>query len=669
VPFSIEVIDRHTITNFSNSLSIAKILNTQAGIIVNNRYNLSQGERITVRGIGARAQFGIRGVKIFLDGIPLTFSDGQAQLNNLDIRKMERVEILKGPSSVLYGNSLGGAIFFTSRIDKRKVLSVTPEITFGSFGLNRYSLNSTYNFSENSNISIGANNTESKGFRNHSEARYYGLNLISNIYLSKQISVSLVSNYYNSPFLLNPGTLNKFDSEINPTKASNSAVKYSTAKKVEQLQNGINLVYNMSDHSQIKSTIYSVTRSLENSIPGKIIQLERFFGGIRIEYIQKLRLFNRSLKFLSGIDYDFQYDERQEWINDGTDKITNINPSNIFKDLIYSDKLIDQDEIVKSFGIFSHFHFRPTDDLSVFSGFRFDEFMFEVKEKLGFNLKQVSNKIKMNNFSFMLGFNQKLSNHINIFGNLSTGFQTPTTNELSNNPFGIGGFNKKLKSEHVNNFELGVKGLLRDLNIFSQVSIYYMDFSNLLIGYQSESEETFYRNAGKATNFGLETKAEFYIHKNFKIFSSYTLMNFRFNNYIATELVNGGTNEFQLANNYAPGIPKSNFSFSIEYHLIENLLNKFVFRWVDRYFANDFNGPITNSFRNKSDYINDSYYRLDFSSSYTLNYNSTFLTIEFEYENILDERYNDSTVPNAFGNKFFEPAAGRSWYLNLSIGI
>ena len=107
---------------------------------------MSQGDKITIRGIGARSQFGIRGIKIFLDGVPLTFTDGQSQINNLDVDDIENIEILKGPSSVLYGNALGGVILITSKKQLNRDYIFNPRVTFGSFGFNKISLSTGLNF-------------------------------------------------------------------------------------------------------------------------------------------------------------------------------------------------------------------------------------------------------------------------------------------------------------------------------------------------------------------------------------------------------------------------------------------------------------------------------------------------------------------------------------------
>ncbi|MCB0743298.1 MAG: TonB-dependent receptor [Ignavibacteriae bacterium] len=664
-PFSIDVINSNSLSKIANPLSLKEALNSNPGLFVNNRYNLSQDDRIILRGIGTRAQFGVRGIKIFLDGIPLTMPDGQTQLNNLDINNIGKVEIVKGPSSVLYGNSLGGAILFESILKNEEVFSIKPELTFGSFGLRKFNLKSQGKFLS-SNYTIGAYSAESKGFREHSQAKFYGISFLSKTNISDNIFLSLISNYYNAPYMLNPSTLNKYDSENNPTTVRSSVKTFGTGKKVEQFQNGLNLQFNLNDNSKIKSTLYGVTRSLQNSIPGRIIELERLFAGARIEFENKFDVLNNELFTLTGIDYEAQSDKRKEFVNGGINDYSKFNPSKLFNDIIYKDKIVDQNENVKSLGVFAHLNFKPTELLTLFAGIRFDDYLFEIKDHL---VNSNLYKIKMNNFSEMLGFSYKVKNNLTLFGNYSNGFQTPTTNELSNNLSGDNLYNKSLNPEKIDNYEIGFRFWQLAPNIFSTISLYKMDLTDMLVSYESASEETFYRNAASADNIGLEAKIEYQPVNNLEIISSYSFMNFRYENYIITEEVNGIIIQHQLAENYLPGIPKNNLVLSASYDFPFGLTTQLSFTWTDKYFTNDFNGPNSNSESELTNYVNDAYSLFNLNLFYSHQLNFAEIVLKLNIENLFNVRYNDSIVPNAFGNNFFEPASGRAFYFSLSINL
>ncbi len=666
-PFSIELVDLETIQNNVNQTSLSDILQSQSGIFVSNRNNLSQGDKISIRGIGTRAQFGIRGIKIFLDGIPLTFSDGQSQLNNLDIDDIETIEILKGPSSVLYGNALGGAIIIKSKRQPERGLNVTPKITLGSFGFKKISFNSAVVWGDKIHIKLNGYSADLDGFRNHSESKFYGLNFISNFQFSEKINLSFIGNYYNSPYLLNPSTLNKIESKDNPTNVRTSVARFGLAKKVDQLQNGIVFDYILSKNSKIKSTIFYVNRSLTNSIPGRFIQLKRDFGGIRIEINNNTHFINNELYSVVGFDYEFQNNKRKEFINEGIEESEKVNPTRIFEQIIYSEKIIDQNEKVNSIGFFSHIQYKLADNFSVFTGLRYDQYLFEVKDKIKLNNSSHSDKIDMNNTSLMLGINYNLLHDFILYGNFSTGFQTPTTNELSNNPFENGGFNKSLKPEKVNNFEIGLKSWWEQLRLLSSLSVYYMNFTDLLISYQTETEENYYRNVGKANNIGADIRLEFNASENLKVISAYSLMNFRFSDYIITQGLDKNIVDLQLKNKFVPGIPNDRISFVVQNYFSNNFYLSLHFNYVSQYFTNDFNGPIDNGSSEKKEFINNDYSTLDLNTNYRIEYEGYSLKLSFKLENIFNERYNGSVVPNAFGKNFFEPAPGRSYFIGMAL--
>ena len=657
-PFSIS---SHDNLNSKSQYSLKELLQGTSGLSINSRYNFSQGDKILLRGIGTRSTFGVRGIKMFLDGIPLTFPDGQSQLNNLDLQNVDKVEIVKGPSSTLYGNSLGGVIYFKSKFGDNTKPYVKSDLSIGSFGYQKYNLSSGGSIL-NGDYSIGGYYTKSNGFREHSDSKFYGVNINLKFELYKDFFLSLVSNYHNAPYLLNPSSLNSNDAENNPEIVRSSIKRFASGKKITQFQNGLSLLYLLNARSKLTTTFYGVTRSLKNSIPGRIIELERLFVGARVEFENKFNLLSKDVFTLVGVDYESQVDNRKEFENGGIENPGNITPNQLFKDIIYNDKLIQQSEKVKSLGTFFHVNINLTNKLILFAGFRYDDYLFEVEEKL---INKIISEIKMNNFSNMFGFSYKLKNNITLFGNYSTGFQTPTTNELSNNPLREGGFNTSLNPELINNYELGLRGWWNSPLVYSNISFYKMDISDMLISYQSEEEETFYRNAGSAINFGVEFDVEFQLLKNLYLSSNYSYLNFEFDDYLVENINNGTKKEFQLSGNSLPGVPKNKFLISTQYKLPLCITFAFSYSWTDKYYANDFNGPLDLA-EDASDYINDSYSLFNFSLLYSAKIDFADINFKLYIENLFDIRYNDSIVPNAFGNNFFEPAAGRNFNFSVS---
>ncbi len=138
VPRAVDVLNNRRYRQGTKSISLDEALAAVPGVFVNNRYNIAQGDRITIRGIGSRAQFGVRGIKLFLDDIPLTMSDGQAQLNNVDLGSVGEIEILRGPSSSLYGNASGGVISLKTESNQNAAFQVEPSVITGAYGYRKW---------------------------------------------------------------------------------------------------------------------------------------------------------------------------------------------------------------------------------------------------------------------------------------------------------------------------------------------------------------------------------------------------------------------------------------------------------------------------------------------------------------------------------------------------
>jgi iron complex outermembrane receptor protein len=668
---SVDVTGRQTLRSINNILTVKDAFVKVPGVIVDNRFNQSQGDKITIRGIGTRSQFGVRGIKLLLDGIPLTLPDGQSSLNNLNIEAVKRIDIIKGPSSVLYGNASGGVIYFDSKPKSISEFYITPGITGGSFNIIRGDVDMG-GFLLNGNYSINAYISVSDGFRNHSNARSSGINLTTDHDLSGHLNLAAVFNYYNSPYLLNPSSLNKEDSKNKPEKVRSFILSQGAGKSVSQFQTGFKLGYKLGTSSKFTAAVYGAARSLFNSIPGRIIELERLTGGIRTEYNTHFNLSGSSAQLTAGIDYEYQFDSRTEFINQGVDGSKYVEPENILDNIMYGDKILEQNEKVTGIGLFVIIEVPVAEKLVVSAGARYDNFLFSAEDKFLSDGSDDSGEKTMHEVSPIIGFNYNFFQALVVYGNYSTSFQTPTTNEFSNNPDGSGGFNQNLQPEWMNIIEGGLRGFVSDINLYYNTAAYILFIKNMLIPYQIENEsneEVYYRNAGASRNIGFEVSLQWQPRLNYYIAASYSFMNFKYDLFIVEESIDDTPAEYNLAGKYVPGIPKNILNIVSGYNVLPNVTAELKFNWTDSYYANDFNGPKPGSDGNENDYINDAYITLGLSFLYTPPLITTKLNFKVGIENLFDVRYNGSIVPNASGNNFFEPASVRAVYASVSISI
>jgi iron complex outermembrane recepter protein len=654
---SFEVLEEEEIQNFNPGISLEETFVKLPGVIISDRNNPSMGDRITIRGIGARSSFGVRGIKILVDNIPLTLPDGQSQTNNIDLFSSGRVEILKGPASSFYGNAAGGVINFQTEIPEENILNASPEIIFGSYDLQKYSLKLSGQYSSQSYL-VSFNNLNYSGFREHSDRKTYNLNTVYRKDFSDQTSLTAVMNYFNSPYLLNPGSLDRKTLEQDRNSVREFNIRQGTGEKADQFQTGATLNYKNENFS-LETTLYFVMRNLVNPIPGRIIKLNRNAGGFRSFFNKRFYLNEFELDFSGGIDVEYQNDLRKESDNNGLPD-TKFQPDEIFTNLNYGDKLIDQEENVLGIGPFFSFKFLLNENLGLLAGLRYDYYTFEVDDPF----TQNSGKRKMNQLSPSAGVFYKPGLSSRVFFNYSTSFLTPTTSELSNRPEAAGGFNPDLYPETIYQLELGTEYFLNEIQTSFSATAYFLNFSNLIIPYQIQnSEEVFFRNAGKAKNKGTEIMIKTYFFNNLRTTLSYTIMDFIFKDY----LVEYENNTYQLKGNKVPGVPQQIFFFQVDYLNDEGLRAKIKLNLVDEYFANDFNGTPPGSESPIENFINKSYFKTDLRLGYNFSFNFIDSEIFFGINNLFDINYSGSVVPNAFGQRYFEPAPGRSWYGGLQI--
>ena len=316
VPYAVDIISKNTIQRGKIGLSLDESLRSIPGLFVSDRTNLSQGDRISIRGIGSRAPFGVRGLKIILDGIPLTFADGQSQLNNLDLGSVQSIEVLRGPSSSLYGNAAGGVVFIKSQLTSENDFLIQPKFITGSHGLQKWQAKLSGRIGKTEYL-VNFNKLLLDGFREHSAAKSNSINAIGRHQISPRTQLTVLFNYFNAPYQLNPSSLSRSQVEESSAATRFFVKSQGAGKEIKQGQAGVTFNYTDNEANQFEATVYGVSRSLFNPIPGRIIDLDRNAGGVRAVFGRKFKFDKVTIRSLLGADYEFQADDRLEFDNEG----------------------------------------------------------------------------------------------------------------------------------------------------------------------------------------------------------------------------------------------------------------------------------------------------------------------------------------------------------------
>lgn len=624
-PFSLSMLinsDRELL--HSSPVTLDEMFNQMPGVWVNDRENYALGERMMVRGIGWRAQFGVRGIQVVMDGIPLTMADGQAMLNVIDPSFIRRAELIRGPSSMFWGNSSGGVLYLTTTPPMNTQFPFLVRSTVGSYGLFKSDVQFTQRFG-NHGISGYASYMDQNGFRDHSEVQLGRAGVTGAVDLSSDSRIEYFGAYASMPYAEHPSGLTKHEAEKHPASANQSFKDIGAGKKINQGQLGINFTNN-SSLGFMQATLYGNFRQLENPLTFGIIDLGRKAGGGRISLQKELNQFIFSI----GIESKVQYDDRREYDNNNGSRGT-----------IYVNQL----EKVYNHALFLGSAY-SLNRFQLLGSLRYDWIRFNT---------DATTRSQSGNRSFQavspgIGLSYSLGD-VKLYGNLSTGFEVPTTTELVNRPGGGNGFNPELEPEKTLGLEIGSRGQLFSPKFSYDVALYHLWISDLLFPYQLETDgPTYYRNQGETQHQGIEASIQYDVSSTLQVRLIYNLTHAEF---ARAETLEGESLEGQEI----PGVPKHRLSGSMRW--------RFGKLWITA------NAQYVSKFPvdNLNSAYNEEYFVLDSRLSYTgvpLG-NQIELNPFIAINNVWDTRYNGSVVVNAFGGRYYEPAAGRSWRGGISL--
>lgn len=643
LPYAVSVVGREQIQDGERLLSLEESLESVPGVSVQNRRNHSLGDRVTIRGSGARAQFGVRGLRVLADGIPLTMPDGQSALTNLDLASAGRVEVIRGPASALYGNAAGGVIRYRTQ-EFSPSFCGAPRVTAGSHGYlaTRVKASGRAGGTDGAGYVLSAGRVETDGFRRHARAEMYRGNLVVRTRLGPDTRLRAVLNGYDRPFAENPSSLSREDARENPRKARSFVVQQGAGEEATQVQGGATLSHRLGPEAEVEATAWAARRDVWNPIPTRIIDLGRLAGGLRTEARWRGRLAGMTARWTAGFDAAVQRDQRREAANRGIGGDRGRARE--------GDELLDQRERVSSLGPFAQLAVDPAQDWRLTAALRYDAYRFEAEDR-HLSDGDASGDRVLTNWSPAVGVSFAPVPGLAVYANASTAFETPTTSELSNRPSGEGGFNPELGPEQLRTVEAGAKGRAGGGRLRWQLTGYLSEVEDALIPFEGPSEEVFFRNAGRVERKGLEASLSWRPVPPLRARVAYTLQE---NTFVRFE-----TDEGDFSGNDEPGVPGHRVYAGLVYTAPVGLRTEVDVRWVpEDYPVNDENTAHDWSYE-----VTD--VRLLWERGVGAVEARPFLGID----NLFDVRYNGSVVPNAFGDRFYEPAPGREVFGGLRLRV
>ena len=629
-PLALTVVSKGFIQRGQAQLSVNESLNSVPGLFALNANNFAQDLRVSIRGFGARSAFGIRGVKILVDGIPESTPDGQAQVDNLSLGILNSIEVIRGPASSLYGNASGGVISFTTE-DPGTTPFVEARILAGSYGLQQYQLKTGAQKGKFSYLLHGAH-VQTNGYRVNSGMKNTLLNGKLGIQINEKDKLSILLNYGNSPQADDPGGINLDQVMEDRRSARTQNVSFQGGETVEQIRAGIIYAKALPKNGQLQFKAYHTYRDFSNRLPfefGGIVELKRNFSGIGLNYAKESTLSTKKHRLQAGIEVENQSDDRQRFQNLSGLK---------------GDQTLDQNEAFLNLGVFLTQELDFTEDLKFLFGVRYDLIRLKASDYFTSDGDQ-SGSSTLSRYSPTLGIVYSFAENASLYGNISSSFETPTLSELSNNPSGEGGFNPELTPQEATNFEIGVKGIANS-RLRYEIALFKINVNNEILSFELEDfpGRDFFQNAGSTDRFGTELSFQYNIIKGLTAYWTYTFSNFTFREF--------GDNN----GNVLPGIPKHSNFIALNYASNSGFFASIQSRFIGEiYIKND------NS-------VKDNKYKvINLNLGYLKKYDKVEIEPFFGINNVLNETYNDNIRINAFGGRFYEPAPERNIYGGIKV--
>lgn len=633
-PAAVSTIEQDAIAQGQQRVRLDESLNRVPGVFLQNRDNFAQGQRISIRGFGARAPFGVRGITVMVDGIPYTLPDGQAQLDAIDLDSAERIEVIRGPSSVLYGNAAGGVIDITTA-DGRDNPGTRLRMGAGSDGYQKVALqNGGVQGDWSHHISLTGLNVD--GYREQSSTEKYLLNAKLRRELGSDRALTAIINLLDNPRSEDPGALNAREVAEGRDQAAPNSLALDAGQTVDQQLIGLQYEDLSAGEGELYLKGFIAQRDFEQQLPfvgSSRLGYQRDYMGASAEYHHEVTLGNLPLNYIVGVDAARQKDDR--FRND-------VNPQGAV-----GEPLADETQTATSTGVFVQGDLALSELLTLSLGTRFDRVDLDVDDDFAADGDQ-SGQRTFNEWSGSAGLSYRYRPQHQAYINTGTAFETPTFSEFAN-PAG-GGFNPSVEPQKAWNREVGLRGYIEPLALDYDVALFSVRVRDELVPYD-EGGRTFYQNAGDTNRDGVELALGWQLADQWRLDSALTLARYEFDEF--------ATPSERFDGNRIPGLPEQTW------------VNQLTWENLDERFATletEYVGDLVADNANETSV--DSYWlvNLRVGDGWQLS-QQTRLSAYVGLRNLLDEEHYSNVRLNGTFGRFYEPAPGRSVYGGVELSF
>lgn len=652
-PAAVSVVNGDEMRQAAPRVNLSESLGAVPGLQVQNRQNYAQDLQLSIRGFGSRSTYGVRGLRIYVDGIPATMPDGQGQTSNIDIGSVDTIEVLRGPFSALYGNSSGGVINVTSQTGTQPP-TVEASSYYGSFGTWHYGMKATGAVGDGSHAgdvdyTVSTNRFTTHGYRDHSGARKNLANARLGVRINDVSKLTLLLNSVDIK-ANDAGGLTADEWRDNP-RQSPRGDQYNTRKNTRQTQAGLRYERQLSAQDDLSVMMYAGEREttqfqsiprapqLKPSHAGGVIDLTRHYQGIDTRLTHRGELLV-PVTLTAGLDYENMSERRK-----GYENFVMVNGAPQYGEQGALRR--NERNLMWNVDPYLQTQWQLTDKLSLDAGVRYSSVWFDSNDYyITPGNGDDSGDASYHKWLPAGSLKYALTDAWNVYLSAGRGFETPTINELSYRSDNQSGLNFGLKPSTNDTVEIGSK--TRIGNGLLTAALFQTDTDNEIVVDSSSGGRTSYKNAGKTRRQGMELGLDQQFGESWRLKAAWTWLDATYRTNVCGDASCNG--------NRIPGIARNMGYASFGYQPEQGWYAGSDIRYMSDIMAND-----------ESTAKAPSWTVVGLTTGYKWSYGRMDMDLFGRVDNLFDREYVGSVIVNESNGRYYEPAPGRNYGIGLNL--
>ena len=652
-PAAVSVVNGDEMRQAAPRVNLSESLGAVPGLQVQNRQNYAQDLQLSIRGFGSRSTYGVRGLRIYVDGIPATMPDGQGQTSNIDIGSVDTIEVLRGPFSALYGNSSGGVINVTSQTGTQPP-TVEASSYYGSFGTWHYGMKATGAVGDGSHAgdvdyTVSTNRFTTHGYRDHSGARKNLANARLGVRINDVSKLTLLLNSVDIK-ANDAGGLTADEWRDNP-RQSPRGDQYNTRKNTRQTQAGLRYERQLSAQDDLSVMMYAGEREttqfqsiprtpqLKPSHAGGVIDLTRHYQGIDTRLTHRGELLV-PVTLTAGLDYENMSERRK-----GYENFVMVNGAPQYGEQGALRR--NERNLMWNIDPYLQTQWQLTDKLSLDAGVRYSSVWFDSNDYyITPGNGDDSGDASYHKWLPAGSLKYALTDAWNVYLSAGRGFETPTINELSYRSDNQSGLNFGLKPSTNDTVEIGSKTRLG--NGLLTAALFQTNTDNEIVVDSSSGGRTSYKNAGKTRRQGMELGLDQQFGESWRLKAAWTWLDATYRTNVCDDASCNG--------NRIPGIARNMGYASFGYQPEQGWYAGSDIRYMSDIMANDENTAKAPSWT-----------VVGLPTGYKWSYGRMDMDLFGRIDNLFDREYVGSVIVNESNGRYYEPAPGRNYGIGLNL--